>query len=58
MNVQRRCEPLTDEEWNEIDRDDVPPCNVRWNGMDCDFKRDNFGTYYGVIVLLDYGELT
>lgn len=58
MNIQRRCEPLTDEEWDSIDRDDIPPCDVRWGDMDCDFKRDNFGTLNGRIVLLDYGELT
>lgn len=59
MNVQRRCEPLTDEEWKSIDDPESDLKLMEWNGMqDVDFKRDNFGTYYGVPVLLDYGELT
>ena len=58
MNVQRRCEPLTDEEWESIDDPESDLKLMEWHGMDCDFKRDNFGTYYGVPVLLDYGELT
>lgn len=48
LTVQRRCESLTDDEWEQIGD---------WNGMDCDFKRENFGTLEGHVVLLDYGEL-
>lgn len=58
MNVQRRCIPLTDDEWERIDVPESELKLMEWHGMDCDFKRDNFGTLDGRIVLLDYGELT
>lgn len=52
LNIQQRCKPLTDEEWATIEH------FSDWNGFSCDFKRENFGTLNGRIVLLDYGELT
>lgn len=59
LNVQRRCEPLSDEEWEQtrLNHDDVHG-RGDWQGMACDFKRDNFGTLNGRVVLLDFGELT
>lgn len=58
LNVQRRCAPLSDEEWEQtrFNHDDVHGPGD-WLGMACDFKRDNFGTLDGRIVLLDFGEL-
>lgn len=58
LNVQRRCQALTDDEWEmtRLNHDDVHG-RGDWQGMACDFKRDNFGTIGGRIVLLDYGEL-
>lgn len=49
LNVQRRCEPIIDEEFEALNEDDWIPC---------DFKRENFGKLNGRILLLDYGELT
>ena len=57
MNVQPRCQPLTDDEWSTIEHLWEPGAS-NWCGISCDFKRDNFGTLNGVIVLLDYGQLT
>lgn len=60
MNVQRRCEPLSYEEWLAICCDNYcHPMDHEWYGMQSiDFKHDNFGTIDGRVVLLDYGELT
>lgn len=61
LNVQRRCQPLTDLEWSHIEsmcRPDADFGPADWNGFSCDFKRDNFGTINGTIVLLDFGEYT
>jgi hypothetical protein len=60
LTVQRRCEPLTAEQWSDLLflYDEGPPVGVDWHGFSCDFKRDNFGTIDGSVVLLDYGELT
>lgn len=61
LNVQRRCEPIGDDDWNHISHDgEYEAMNglPYWNGMSCDFKRDNFGTLDGRVVLLDYGEVT
>jgi hypothetical protein len=58
LNIQPRCQTLSDAEWRLIawiERDDK---RDTWQGMSCDFKRDNFGTLNGRIVLLDYGQLT
>ncbi len=49
LNIQLRCEPITDEEFSRLNESD-------W--MTCDFKRENFGKLNGRILLLDYGELT
>jgi hypothetical protein len=57
MNVQPRCQPLTDDEWSTIAHLWEPGVSD-WCGMSCDFKRDNFGTLDGEIILLDYGQLT
>lgn len=58
LNIQRRCEPLTEEEWQSIHANDDDVHNPgHWNGFFCDFKRNNFGTLDGKIVLLDFGEL-
>lgn len=56
LNIQRRCDPLTDAEWDEVEARCGQDRN--WGDMSCDFKRDNFGTIDGQIVLLDYGEVT
>ena len=61
LNVQRRCLPLTDEQWTHLEglcRPDADFGPAYWNGMSCDFKRDNFGTLDGKVVLLDFGEVT
>lgn len=50
LNVQRRCVPLTDEQWRPMSR------LKKWRGLDCDYKRDNFGMLDGRVVLLDFGE--
>lgn len=59
MNIQVRCSPLTDDEWQSIW---VAPERINWvknwHGFDCDYKRDNFGVIGGPdgeIVLFDYG---
>lgn len=61
LNVQRRCMPLTDVEWADVelcgDENSEYGCS-KWFGFDSDFKRENFGTLNGQVVLLDYGELT
>lgn len=58
LNVQRRCRPLNDREW-EATRQNQDDVHGRgdWQGMACDFKRDNFGVLDGRVVLLDFGEL-
>lgn len=53
-NVQRRCKPLTDEQWFPL----ALAHEDTWFGFLADHKRDNFGSLGGRIVLLDYGELT
>lgn len=57
LTVMPRCAPLTDEEWASIEHLWEPGASD-WNGLSCDFKRDNLGTLDGEIVLLDYGDLT
>ena len=61
MNIQPRCQPLTDDEWHSVElQSDAYSEHGQhtWQGMNCDFKRDNFGTLNGSIILLDYGQLT
>lgn len=53
LNVQRRCAPLSDEQWVLLEGE-----GGRWKDFECDFKRDNFGFLKGRVVLLDYGEMT
>lgn len=50
LSMQPRCQPLTDEQWGSIANS-----GPDWNGMHCDFKRDNFGVCDGRVMLLDYG---
>lgn len=57
LNVQSRCQPLTDDEWSSIEHLWEPGLS-KWEGFSCDFKRDNFGTLNDNIVLLDYGHVT
>lgn len=58
LNVQRRCAPLSDDQWEatRLNDDDVHG-RGDWQGMACDFKRDNFGVLDGRVVLLDFGEI-
>ena len=61
LNVQLRCQPLTDEQWADVELsggEDSEYGRSDWHGMTCDFKRDNFGTLDGRVVLLDFGEVT
>lgn len=52
LNVQRRADPLTDDQWLTLLDDEF----IIDAGLD--FKRDNFGSLAGQIVIIDFGELT
>lgn len=52
MNMQERAEPLNNDQWLTLLDQSA------WVDHDYDFKRDNFGTIKGRIVMIDFGELT
>lgn len=53
LTVQRRCQPLTDAQWQAFDYQEFQ--HSAWGSDLVENKRDGFGTLDGAIVGVDYG---